>query len=260
MVKKPTTRKTAAKAGKAPKPDKAEASPVDAMKAAIGDNSVDPRLRALFLRHLQGEKGDSGVKALLTKIGKLSSQLRATYKEAKKDGFDKFQFDIARQVETPEGEAKAKTRMAKEVIAARYVDPQFDLFSAEIETPATERAYSEGQKASMENVAATPDYAPGTAEYESYLKGFHDHQGLLAKGIKPINPADGEKTAKAEKPPKPEKAEKEAKPEAAPASAEAPPTVPSPDAPQSGRPLSRAEYNRMQAGGADEASEFSKRD
>lgn len=261
-MKKPRTGKTAGKETKR-KTDKKKpttaaekkAAPAAAAKAAIGHNSADPKLRELFLQH------KPKIDRLKEQVASAQGKYRAALKEAKGDGFSKDMFDVARQLSTPEGEAEFKADLHKQMTAALYVGSdigtamtQLDLFGPS-RTDATERAYDEGQKASMESRQAKPDYAPGTAQYESYMKGFHDHQKGITdgfqstdKGAKPAANRKRQQTAQApaEQPP----ADKPADPPA-----EEKPQDPPANPPTSGVGLSRAEYNKLQ----EQESQFSRR-
>lgn len=269
MARKPQTRKSATRKPAAvkpkpeTKPDKTKkATPAAAAKAAVGHNSADPKLRELFLQH------KPKIDRLKEAAASASGKLRAALKEAKADGFSKAQFDIARQLSTPEGEAEFRAELAGQVAAAMYIGSdiggllgQLDLFGPS-RTDASERAYDEGQKASMENRQAKPDYAPGTAQYEAYMKGFHDHQAGITAGFQSTDPgaktkAQQKREAKAAAPAGAPPADKPADPPA-----DAPPPVSEPPpAPPSGQVLSRAEYNRLKA--AEESgqpqSQFSQR-
>jgi len=240
MVKKPQTAKSA-KREKAQKPKAEKKTPAAkrtaAAQAAVGHNSADPTMRKLFLE----DHFPKYVKAK-KRVTDAVRDLRNMLKSAKAEGFTKMQFEVATQLGTPEGEQKFREELASQTAAALYIGSdvgtmlgQLDLFLPS-RTDATERAYDEGQKASIENRPAKPDYAPGTAQFESYMKGFHDHQAGIAEGFQSTD--KGAKT-KAE-------ANRRAKadaPAAAPTAPEkAPETVPEVT---SGRPLSRAEYNRL---------------
>lgn len=251
-MKKPRTQKTKAKPDKPA--SKQKAAPAAAAKAAVGHNSADPKLRELFLQH----KGlvDKAQQQLNSANGKL----RAAIKAAKVDGFSSDQFKVARQLETPEGEAEFKAKVGKQLQAAQFIGSslgsQLDMFLEPDRTDSADRAYDEGQKASMENVAAVPAYAPGTKQYESYMKGFHDHQAGISKGFKTVDKgANGKSSEKAQKPPRASAAAKEPAPTPPAAGAAEPP--PPAAAPSSGQPLSRAEYNRLQEAQQGE-SEFTK--
>lgn len=281
MGRKPQTKKSATRAKtprtpktekpRTPKPDKAQKSAA-AAKAAVGHNSMDPKLRQLFLEHKNGvpnSKTKIGVDKLKAALATANSNLRAAYKEALRDGFTKAQFDVARQLATPEGEAKFKAEIAESLLAARYVGSdigaQLDMFLEPVRTDSTERAYDEGQKQSMENQPAKPDYAPGTAQFESYMKGFHDHQAGIASGFQTLD--KGAKTQTEQKrrqraaapAEEPNPGGSDAPPESDPPPPPPPANDPPANPPTSGQPLSRAEYNRMQQAGDEPQSQFSRR-
>jgi hypothetical protein len=247
-AKTPRTNKTKAKPQTKPaaaaKPTKAEAA-----KVAAGHNTVDPKHRELFLVHQKAV--DAAHKAQKEAVNRLRTML----KKAKADGFEKLHFDVARQLATPEGEAQYTERLRKELTAAQYVGStignQLDLFGGPDRTDATERAYDEGQKASMTSGPAKPDYAPGTLQYEAFMKGYQDHQGGITAGFKSIDkgakPA-AEAARAARKPPR----ASATKPTEAPAETDQRPH------PVSGQMISRAEFNRMaeQQQGGEPESQF----
>lgn len=237
-AKRPSTKKTAAKPRntKAKKPDRKAAA-----KAAIGHNSADPATRELFLQN------KSEVDRLRDQAQKANGKYRAALKKAKGDGFPAYMFDVARQLETPEGEAEYIGKLDRQVQAAQFVGStkvaqiaQLDLFEGIDRTDATERAYDEGQKASMENKAAKPPYAPGTAQHEAFLKGHADHQAKIAKGFKSTD--KGAKPAaekeRATRPPRASETAKEPEPG---------PSEPGPAPVGSGEMITRAELLRRQA-------------
>jgi hypothetical protein len=165
---------------KLPKKDKA-AKPTK----AAGSNSVDPEKRALFL-----SDKEAYAKAA-EKLRKAQAAVRTLGKTIKADGFSLRQVKLAIQLETPEGEADFKSSVANDLLAAQYVGAaigsQLSMFMEPDRTPAVEIAYSEGQKASMENRAAVPKYDPSTEQHAAYMRGFHEHQAELAKGIGKMN-------------------------------------------------------------------------
>jgi len=164
--------------------------------ATIGDNSklTDDERRSLFLKHkgkLEGAKRE---------VDSARADLREVKAKLKADGFAVKAVEDAILMETPEGEAKVRDRLAQSIEAARYVGASlgtqftFDLAGVD-KTPSVDRAFDEGKRASMENHAAKPPYDPSTEQYRSYMAGFHEHQSKLASKIKaPATvPADGEK-------------------------------------------------------------------
>lgn len=184
------------------KPKKKEPKQKKPRAAAVVNkifNNDDPEAKALFLQHLPK------IRDLKAKVATATSNLRNAYKSAKAQGaFEKGDFDFAFELETAEQEAKARAKIARNLQIARYVGSdmgsQLDLFLEPDRTPAVDRAYEEGQRASMQNEKAAPIYAPDTDQHGAYMKGFHEHQASLGKGIKPLHPAvaeDVKKTAAA---------------------------------------------------------------
>jgi hypothetical protein len=244
---------------KAPKADKKGKDESSAPKIY---NNDDPEAKALFLNHLPK------IEALRDAINKATANLRNAYKTAKaQGGFEKVDFDYAIAVKTAEAEAKTRAKIARQLTIARFMGSdlggQLDLFLEPDRTPAADRAYHEGETASMKNEPAQPSYAPETEQYRQYMKGFHDHQAKIAgKGIKPLHPEverDAKETAAQKKKNEKQKAE-DAKAFAATDPASAPLT--------SGTAMTRSEFLAQQAangaGGAppaeaeDEGSHFQK--
>lgn len=161
---------------KLPKKEKGEPK-----SAGAKSNSVDPEKRALFLSDKEAYSKAS------EKLKKAQSAVRTLGKTIKADGFSMRQIKLAIQLETPEGEADFKSSVANDLLAAQYVGAaigsQLSMFMEPDRTPATDVAYDQGQKASMENKAAKPPYDPSTEQHASYMKGFHDHQATIAEGI-----------------------------------------------------------------------------
>lgn len=163
----------------------AKASP--AVAAARSNPDVDTEAKALFLRALPK------IADLKAKLNTANANLRNAYKAAKADGFLKGDFDVAFQIQGAEGEKAKKAAIARELTIAKWLGcdlgSQLDLFVEDSRVPAVDRAFNEGQTASMKNEAAKPSYDPSTEQYRQYMAGFHEHQATLAKGIKPTNPA-----------------------------------------------------------------------
>lgn len=250
---KPTTKKGAGKKAAAAKPRAGskksdKAAPV--ADQAKGSNSapLDPKARELFLRDLEEY---TKLRAAMTKA---QTNLRKFGKIVKQDGFTMRQIKLAFDIQTPEGEAVYRSLIANDLLAARYIGAeigtQFDLFVKPGDVDPGDRAFHEGQKASMENRAAVPDYAPGTNEYDRYMAGFHEHQSSLVKnGISKLEKKDGGGdggsgngkggAAKDAAPPRERRATAEK--DAAPARDAAP------SRPASGVGITRADYERQQS-------------
>lgn len=239
MAKKSTPKKPAAKPAKVKKPPAEK--PAKAAKAAPKIfNNDDPEAKALFLQHLPK------VKDLRAKVAKATADLRNSYKSAKaQGGFEKVDFDYAIEVETAEAEAKARAKIARRLTIARYMGSdlgaQLDMFLEPDRTPAADRAYNEGQTASMKGESARPDYAPETEQYRQWMAGYNDDQETrIKKGIKPLS--EGEKEVAEDI--KQTKAQKDAikTQKAADANAFDKPK----EVPTSGTPMTRAEFLAQQ--------------
>lgn len=159
-------------------------------QSTANTDDLDREEKALFLNHLPL------VKKARERIASATSEIRLLYKRAKAEGgFTKADFDTAIAVETAENEARERAAIARKLKIAKIMGSslgaQLDMFLEPDRTPLADRAYAEGEKASMENKSggASPPYDPSTEAYRQYMAGFHAHQATLAKGIKPINPA-----------------------------------------------------------------------
>lgn len=97
------------------------------------------------------------------------------------------------QLETPEGEAKIRAEMERQMMVARWsglpIGTQAALFD-EDRRPIEERAHDSGKRAGMKGDNCAPPHAPGTPSYEPWIKGWHEGQAVLALGFKkgPVDP------------------------------------------------------------------------
>jgi hypothetical protein len=243
MAKKP---KAAAKPKTAKK--KAASTAPDAKKP----NSLtaeDAQQRALFI----GKGGHlETIRGLKSKLETANSNLRAAYKKAKADGFEKSDFEYAFQLEAKEGgldpekEAKTKARIARNLTIAKFLGSalgtQLDFFLEPDRTPAVETAYDEGVQASMKGETAKPGYDPSTPQHAEYMRGYHDDQEKRVKnGIGKLHPAVAEDQVETAKVKAKTKAQKEADAKAfeAPADVAAPPVT-------SGVAVSRVQFLAQQ--------------
>ena len=184
------TKKTA-QTTKAP----AKASP--AVAAATKSPDTDKEAKALFLQALPK------IAELKAKLNTANANLRNSYKAAKADGFLKKDFDTAFQIQGADGEKAKKAAIARELTIAKWLGcdlgSQLDLFVEDTRVPAADRAYEEGQAASMKGETANPDYHPATEQHRQFMAGYHDDQERrLTKGITKLDPAveeDVKKTA-----------------------------------------------------------------
>ena len=190
---KPAPKNSAKKPDKAPKPRKAKAA---APSVVAGANSVDPDTRALFL------KDKSDYLAATAKLGKAQQAVRALGKTIKSDGFTIRQIKLSIELDTPEGEAEFKARIADDLRAAQYsgapIGAQLTLFIEPDRTPSVDMAFDEGTKDCMEGKTANPRYAPETAQYRRYLEGYHaETERRVTGGIKKKEPDTDEQKARA---------------------------------------------------------------
>lgn len=207
--------KLAREAAKADAPaaaDRAEARSANAKPPkpdapSVNSDDFDAEEKALFLNHHLPT-----VRRLRALLLTANSNLRGAYKKAKAEsGFTKADFDTAFAVETAENEARERAAIARKLKIAKIMGSalgnQLDMFLEPDRTPITDRAYSEGEQASIENRPAKPSYDPSTAAFREYMEGFHDHQAKMTlNGIAPLATTDDQRAADAQSfdAPKPE--------------------------------------------------------
>jgi hypothetical protein len=168
---------------------RAKTTKAEAKAAAPKTNPQDDaQEKALFLHHLP--KIEAGKKA----IEDATNALRIHYKAAKADGFLKGDFDDAREMQKADGEKKKKAAIARSLKVARWMGydlgAQLDMFLEPERVPASERAYSEGQTASMTGKPLKCDYHESTEQYREFVRGFQDHQTTLQSGFKKLEKAE----------------------------------------------------------------------
>ncbi len=219
--KKPTPEEVKAKADRAEK---------RSAKAAT-NTAKDDEDKALFLQTLPK------IADLKAKVATATANLRNAYKTAKKDGFTKDDFETAFKMQGAEGEKAKKAAIARDLTIAKWLGcdlgAQLDLFVQDERVPAEDRAYSEGQAASMKGETAKPDYHPSTPQHAAYMKGFHDDQEKRVKGgIKKLHPEVAKDQA--------EVAEKNAK-----VNGQKAEDAKAFEQPTSGTPVTRSQFNEM---------------
>lgn len=250
---KDTTKKTVQKKQAKDKKTAAAKAPKETVPAKTAApkifNNDDPEAKALFLQHRSGKDGKGGIKALKASVNTATANLRNAYKSAKaQGGFEKSDFDYADQLETAEAEAKTRAKIARNLQIARYMGSdlgaQLDMFIEPVRTPAADRAYEEGQRASMQGETAKPVYAPETEQYRRYMAGYHEHQESIVKAkmtkLDPEGVKEIEKEAVVKAKAKKQKAEDAKDFEKADATAEAPAPV------TSGVGMTRADFEALQ--------------
>lgn len=170
-------RKTKAKAATAPE------------KGHNSDGSLElseAQRQELFLSHKN---------ALITVKGKLTTavaNVRNIKKKIKADGYTVEQVEAAILMETEEGEAKIRAKTADILQAARWVGVAWgetlDMFNQPDRVPATDKAFDQGKRDSMENKPRKAPHAPESPQAASYYAGYDKHQGDLHKGFKTSKP------------------------------------------------------------------------
>lgn len=191
-AKEPKTQKTPrlAKPGKEPKTPDLPKEPASETK--IFNTPMDDENRKLFLGvHLPE------IKKLREKLATANSNLRNAYKTAKAEGqFTKADFDTAIALEDEEKEARAKARIARQLVIARYMGKslgaQLELFLEPDRTPASDIAFDEGKMDALAGKPAKPNYDPSTEQHRRYMEGYHattaSQTEKNVKGIKPLHP------------------------------------------------------------------------
>lgn len=196
------TAKTAKKADTVKPPKgakKAAEQQAGTAKKASGDNAND---KALFLHHLPK------IAEAKQKIRDATNAIRLLYKTAKADGFLQKDFEDAFEMQGEEGEKKKKAAIARSLQIAQWLGydlgAQLDLFAQDERVPAEDRAYQEGETASMQGKPLKPDYHPATPQYRAYVKGFNDHQAKLGGQFKKLEDDRGAENGKGDGYPKAE--------------------------------------------------------
>jgi hypothetical protein len=170
----------------ADKPAKPEKKP-KAAEIAAGGNTMDPQTRAIFLS--DKEKYAKAIERQ-KKAGDAVREIKQTINA---DGFSVRQIQVAIQLETPEGEAEFRMRMADDLLAAQYagaaIGSQLQLFLDDRDrTPLADRAFEDGVQAAMAGKQAKPPYDPSTEAFIRFLDGFHSvTENMVKAGIKPIS-------------------------------------------------------------------------
>lgn len=156
-----------------------------AVEKAKANPDTDLEAKKLFLHHLPK------ITDLIAAKDAAVANLRNAYKTAKSDGFLKTDFDTAFHIQAADGEKKRKAAIARELTIAKWLGcdlgAQLDMFLEPVRVPAADRAYEEGQTASMTGASPKPDYHPSTEQHRRYMEGYHAHQSTLATGFKKLD-------------------------------------------------------------------------
>lgn len=160
----------------------AEASPKARPSDGAPDELTEMEKQDLFL---------SCKTALATAKGKLAkvvADVRNIKKRIKADGFTVKQVEAALLMETAEGEEKLRVEMQELLQAAKWVGvpwgAQLDMFSEPDRTPAVDKAYEAGKRASMGDKSRKAPHSPESPQAASWYEGYDAHQAELHKGFK----------------------------------------------------------------------------
>lgn len=203
MAPKKSTKAAGSKPKAAKTTTKAKAAAPAAAEAVPGHNSgkydLDVENQKLFVGHHL-----PNIKTLRDKVATATANLRNGYKTAKAEGgFTKADFDTAIQIEDAEKEAKAKARIARQMVIARYMGKalgnQLELFLEPDRTPSSDIAFEEGKQDHLANKPAKPGYDPSTEQHRKYMEGYHSvTETRVTEGIKPLSPKKQKEAAIAE--------------------------------------------------------------
>lgn len=138
---------------------------------------------ALHLRHCREyevaleakKKADAGIKNVGKRI------------KAEDDSIARVKKTI--RARTPEGEAELRAEIEETAEVLRWsgvsVGESADLFP-EDRTPGVDRAYAEGKRAGMNGDKGQPPHDPSVPQYQSWMRGWQDGQGILSEAFKKI--------------------------------------------------------------------------
>lgn len=119
---------------------------------------------------------------------KADAGLKNEAKRIKAEGGSVRAVKLTIELQTPEGEAAFRARLAEEQEIASWngVGVQVDMFADERQ-PAEDRAYEEGRRAGMKGESNRPPYDPSVPQHQKWLAGYSDGNAVLAsEGIKQL--------------------------------------------------------------------------
>lgn len=154
-----------------------------------GHNSkplTDAERQALHFRHVKEYERELAAKK------KADADLKNTAKRIKAEGGSVAKVKGSIELQTPEGEAAFRARMADmaEVALWNGVGIQVDMFADERQ-PAEDRAFEEGRRAGMKGEARKPPYDPSVPQYAKWMDGYTDGNAVLAsEGFKRLTPVE----------------------------------------------------------------------
>lgn len=148
--------------------------------AGVGHNSeMTPEQRHTRFMRYYGE-----MREFDEKIASLTGKRRSLLKQAKDDGFKKWEFDFAKKLEGDEDNSLVQRRNRETELAAFFKHPIGTQMTLPLEEsidrrPVEERAYDQGKSDGMANKPLKePPFAQGAGR-EEYTKGWHDGRALF---------------------------------------------------------------------------------
>lgn len=147
---------------------------------------TDAERQALHFRHVKDYEAGLAVKK------KADADFKNVAKRIKAEGGSVAAVKLTIELQTPEGEAAMRARLAEmqEVAVWNGVGIQVDMFADERQ-PAEDRAYEEGRRAGMKGESNKPPYDPSVPQHQRWLQGFSDGNAVLAsEGFKRLTPVE----------------------------------------------------------------------
>lgn len=164
-----------------------------AKDATIGDNSngakpelTDAERQALHFQHVKTYQKALGAKK------DADAKFKNACKVIKAEGGSVRAVKLTIDLQTPEGEAAFRARMAEEAEIAGWngLGVQIDLFADERQ-PAEDRAFEEGRRAGMKGEPKKPPYDPSVPQYGKWMDGHAEGNAVLAsEGFKKLTPVE----------------------------------------------------------------------
>lgn len=150
-----------------------------------GHNALtDDKLQALTFQHKR--KFEAALASKKKADADFKNACKLAKAECGDDAVDLIKDLIA--LEDAEGEATLKTRIERQLRAARWmglaIGAQPDLFG-EDRTPSEDRAFAEGRRHGIAGEPCRPPHDPSTVQYRRYNDGFYEGQSVLAASMKP---------------------------------------------------------------------------
>jgi hypothetical protein len=146
----------------------------------------DANTQGLFLQHYRKINMQEDA------VAEEKSHLKKLYEVAKKEGFPKSAFQVARELSTEEGTLRVEARIEEIRRVARWraspLGSQLEMFSTKPD--ASNLAHEEGFAAGLQGEKAKPPekYDPNSDSYKRWMNAWHEGQARLAKGFKAPEP------------------------------------------------------------------------